>query len=147
MHLEPVVRVRSPSPEDRERCLAVLRGAGLEPGDSLGWLVVREASPDAVNDLLVAGGTLGRAVAREQVGRLLAYLLDHPDLAGRGASLLQLVRRALSEAGLQARWAPRPEAELLAAGAALREHLLATGGAFVPWERFVADWCLARPPA
>jgi len=145
MHLEPVVRVRCPSPEDRLRCGALLEAAGLEPGDSLDWLVVREASPDAVNDLLVAGGALGRAVAREQVGKLLAWLLDHPgDLVGREASLAMIVKKALAEAGLSARWAPRPEAELLLAAAALHEHLMASGGGFVPWERFVRELCVPR---
>jgi hypothetical protein len=145
MPVEPVVRIRCPSPEDASRCRAILTAAGLAPEDSLSWLVVREASPDAVNDLLVAGGALGRTVAREQLGKLLGYLVDRQgDLAGRGPNLAQIVRRALAEAGLAARYAPRGEPELLAAAAGLHEHLLATAGGFVPWERFVRDFCAPR---
>lgn len=147
---EPVVRIRTPSPEDAARCRAILSAAGLAPEESLSWLVVRDASPDAVNDLLVAGGALGRTVAREQVGKLLGYLLDRQgDLAGRGPNLAQIVRRTLAETGLAARYAPRGEAELLAAAAGLHEHLLATAGGFVPWERFVREFCApaSRAPA
>jgi len=142
---EPVVRIRCTAPEDAARCRAILAGAGLSLEESLTFLVVREADPDRVNDLLVAGGAHGRAVAREQVGRLLAWLLDHgADLAGRGPTLLMLVKRALSEAGLSDRYAPRPEPELLTAAAALHEELLATAGGFIPWEAFTAAFCTPR---
>jgi hypothetical protein len=145
MPTEPLVRVRCPTPEDGARCRALLSAAGLSPEESLTWLVVRDASPDAVNDVLVAGGALGRAVAREQVGKLIGYLIDRQgDLAGRGPNLAQIVRRALAETGLADRYAPRDEAALLAAAGALHEHLLATAGGFVSWERFVADFCLLR---
>jgi len=143
--LEPVVRVRSPSPEDAARCRALLEGAGLAPEEQLTWLAVRDADPDRVNDLLVEGGALGRAVVREQVGRIVAYLLDHPrDLAHRGHQLRQLVQRALAEAGLSARYQPREEPALCASAAAELERLLAGGGAKLPWERFVAAFCAAR---
>lgn len=145
MAQEPVVRIRCPSPEDAARCRAVLAGAGLSPEESLAFLVVRGDDPDRVNDLLVRGGALGRTVAREQVGRLLAWLLDHGhELAGRGPTLAQLVRRAVAESGLAERYLPRDEAALLAAAAALHEQLLATAGGFVPWERFTAAFCAPR---
>jgi hypothetical protein len=142
---EPRVRIRCPSPEDAERARRLVRAAGHEPEDRPGGLEVRDADPDAVNDLLVDGGARGRAVAREEVGKLLGWLVDRQgDLAGRGTTLRQLVARALDEAGLADRYLPRSEGELLAAAAALHERLLATGGAFVPWERFVSDLCVER---
>jgi hypothetical protein len=144
MH-EPVVRIRCPSPEDAARARTLLGSAGLAAEEQLTWLAVRDADPDAVNEVLVAGGAAGRAVAREQVGKLLGYLIDRQgDLAGRGTNLHQLVSRGLAEAGLGARYRPRPEPELLAAAAALHEQLLAGGGAFVSWERYVAAFCLSR---
>jgi hypothetical protein len=145
MPVEPLVRIRCPSAEDAARCRAILSAAGLAPEESLSWLVVRDASPDAVNDLLVSGGAQGRSVAREQVGKLLGYLLDRQgDLAGRGPNLAQIVRRALSETGLSGRYAPRAEPELLSAAAELHEYLLASAGGFVPWERFVGAFCVPR---
>jgi hypothetical protein len=142
---EPVVRIRCPSPEDAARCRRALSQAGLAAEESLQWLVVRGADPDAVNEALVAGGALGRTVAREHVGKLVGYLIDRQgDLSGRGANLIQLVRRALAETGLADRYAPRDEPALLAAAAALHEHLMATAGGFVSWERFVGDLCVPR---
>jgi len=142
---EPVVRIRCPSPEDVVRVRAILQAAGLAAEEQLTWLAVRDADPDAVNDLLVAGGAAGRAVAREQVGKLLGYLIDRQgDLSGRGPNLHQLVKRAIGEAGLGSRYAPRPEPELLSAAAALHERLLASGGGFVSWELFVAGFCAPR---
>jgi hypothetical protein len=142
---EPMVRIRCPSPEDAARCRAALAAAGLAPEESLTWLLVRDASPDAVNEILVAGGALGRAVAREQVGKLLGYLIDRQgDLEGRGPNLLQLVRRALLETGLADRYAPRDEAALLQAAAEIHRTLVATAGGFVSWDRFVRDLCVPR---
>jgi hypothetical protein len=139
---EPVVRIRCPSPEDEARCRAVLEKAGLAPESQLTWLAVRDADPDRVNDLLVAGGTLGRVAAREQIGKLVGFVLDHgPALAGRAGSLRANVARVLSAAGLQARWTPRPEEEMGAAGAALHAYLMETRGGFVSWERFTALFC------
>lgn len=142
---EPVVRIRCPTPEDAARCRAILAAAGMAPEDSLTFLAVRDQSPDAVNDLLVAGGALGRAVAREQVGKLIGYLIDRQgDLAGRGANLSQLVRRALAESGLSGRYAPRGEEALLSAAVALHRYLVESAGGFVPWERFARDFCVPR---
>jgi len=143
--LEPVVRIRAPSPEDAARCKALLELAGLAPEEQLGWLAVRDADPDRVNDLLVEGGALGRTTAREQVGRLVAYLLDHQgDLPHRGHQIRQIVQRALGEAGLAARHQPRDERALCEAAAAELERLLAEGGAKLSWERFVAAFCAPR---
>lgn len=143
---EPQVRIRCPTPEDMVRCRALLAAAGHEAEESLTYLVVRAADPDRVNELLVAGGARGRAVAREQVGRMIGWLLDHgADLPGRGPTLQQLVKRALAETGLGARYAPRDEAALLSAAAALHERLLATAGGFVSWEAFAAAFCAPRP--
>lgn len=142
---EPLVRIRCPTPEDAARCRALLERAGLAVEEQLQWLAVRDAAPDRVNDLLVEGGALGRTVAREQVGRLVAFLLDHQgDLDRRGPQLAQIVQRGLSEAGLGARYRPRDEASLRAAAAAELERLLAEGGGRVPWERFAAAFCAPR---
>lgn len=145
---EPLVRIRSPDAGDAARCRAILAGGGLVAEESLTFLVVRDADPDRVNELLVAGGARGRAVAREQVGRTIAWLLDHgAELAARGPTLQQLVKRALAETGLAARYAPRGEAELVAGAAALHEQLLATAGGFVSWEAYVGAFCAPRAGA
>ena len=139
---EPVVRIRCPSPEDEARARTALEGARLKPEASLTWLVVRNADPDAVNEALVAGGAVGRVVAREQMGKLLGWLLDRQgDLAGRETNLRHQVARLLSEAGLAGRYAPRTEAELMAAARGTYEYLVASGAGFVSWERFVALFC------
>lgn len=142
---EPVVRIRCPSPEDAARCRALLVAAGLAPEESLAFLVVRAADPDRVNGLLVAGGAHGRTVAREQVGRAIAWLLDHGrELSGRGPTLRELARRAITETGLSSRYVPREEPALLSAAAALHEQLLATAGGFVPWEQYAAAFFAER---
>ena len=142
MPQEPVVRIRCPSPEDEARCRAILEKAGLAPEAQLTWLAVRDADPDRVNDLLVEGGALGRTVVREQVGKLVGFVVDHgPRLEGRAGSLRASVARAITTAGLSARWAPRPEEELARAGAALHEHLMQTRGGLVSWERFTEMFC------
>ncbi len=139
---EPVVRIRPRSPEDGERCRRILAAAGLEPSQSLTWLVVREADPDAVNEALVAGGALSRVAARERIGRLVGWLLDRRgDLEGREANVRNLVSRVLSEAGLEARYRPRGDAELGPAGRELHAWLVAHGAGFVSWERFLALFC------
>jgi hypothetical protein len=117
---EPVVRIRCPAPEDEARCRALLERAGLAPGSHLTWLAVRDADPDRVNELLVEGGAVGRVAAREQIGKLVGFVIDHgPALDARAASLRATVARVLTTSGLGARWAARPEGEMGAAGAAL----------------------------
>ncbi len=141
---EPVVRIRC-APEDEARCRAALERAGFAAERSLQWLVVRDASQDLVNEALVAGGARPRAAVRVRIGQLLGWLLDKQGkLEGRGANVAALVSRVIEEGGLAARYRPRPEADLLAAAAALHEHLLASGEGFVAWERFVADFCEER---
>ncbi len=143
---EPVVRIRCPSPEDDARCRALLAKAGLVPEAQLTWLVVRDADPDRVNEVLVEGGALGRVAAREQIGKLVGFVIDHGTaLRGRGGSLRATVARVISTAGLGTRWTPRPEAEMEDAGAALHAHLMETRGGFVSWERFTGLFC--RPAA
>ena len=143
--VESVVRIRCASPADAERCRALLSGAGLAPEDSLTWLVVRQANPDAVNALLVEGGALGRVVVREQIGKLVGWLIDRQgDLAGRSRNVKSLVERVVADAGLKDRYAPREEAILLAEAAALHEQLMATGAAMVTWDAFVARFLEPR---
>ena len=139
---EPVVRIRCPAPQDEARCRALLERAGLAPESHLTWLAVRDADPDRVNDLLVQGGALGRVAAREQIGKLIGFVIDHgPALDARAASLRATVARVLTTSGLGARWAARPEGEMGAAGAALHEYLMETRGGFVSWERFTGLFC------
>jgi len=138
----PVVRIRCPTPEDEARCRAILERAGAAPERQLTWLVVRDADPDAVNELLVAGGAAGRVVVREGIGKLIGFLIDHEGrMAGREASLASTIARMLSAGGLDRRFAPRPERELGLAAAELHEYLTATAGGFVPWERFLELFC------
>ena len=140
--IEPVVRIRSPGPEDEARCRSLLVKAGLAPESQLTWLAVRDADPDRVNDLLVEGGAVGRVAAREQIGKLIGFVIDHgPVLDARAGSLRATVARVLSSAGLTERWSPRPEAEMGAAGAAIHEYLMETRGGFVSWERFTGLFC------
>jgi hypothetical protein len=142
MPTEPVVRIRCPGQEEQARAAAVLRRAGLEPQASLTWLVVRDADPDAVNDALAAGGTLARVAAREQIGKLVGWLIDRQgDLAGREVNVRNLCARVLSEAGLASRHGLRDTAELVEGALALYEQLMATGAGFVSWERFLELFC------
>ena len=139
---EPVVRIRCPAPQDEARCRALLERAGLAPESHLTWLAVRDADPDRVNDLLVQGGAVGRVAAREQIGKLIGFVIDHgPALDARAASLRATVDRVLTTSGLGARWAARPEGEMGAAGAALHEYLMETRGGSVSWERFTGLFC------
>lgn len=141
---EPVVRIRC-APEEEARCLAALSRAGLAAERSLGWLVVRDALPDAVNEALAAGGAAPRTVVRVRIGQLVGWLLDREGrLAGRGANLTALVSRVLEEGGLAARYRPRAEAALLAAAAEVHEHLMATGAGLVTWDDFVEAFCEER---
>jgi hypothetical protein len=143
--VEPVVRIRCPTPEDAARARAGLSAAGHAPEEAPGGLAVRDADPDAVNALLVGAGALGRTVAREQVGKLVGYLIDRRgDFAGRGPALEQIVRRALAETGLADRYAARPAAALVPEAERLHEELMDSAGGFVSWERFVGACCLAR---
>jgi hypothetical protein len=141
---EPAVRIRC-APEDEARCRTALGRAGFEAERSLTWLVVRDADPDAVNVALAAGGAHPRVAVRERIGRLVGWVLDHgPDLGGRGATLRTLVSRVLDDGGLAARYAPREEAALLEGARVLHEHLMATGAGLLPWDRFVALFCVER---
>ncbi len=143
---EPVVRIRTTSDEDRARCRQILEGAGLSPDLQLTWLVVREADPDAVNALLVAGGAVGRVVVRERVGALIGWFIDRQGaLAGRARNVRALVDRALSDGGLSQRYrSKRDDAALEAAATALYAKLMAEGAPFYPWARFVEAFCEAR---
>lgn len=144
--LEPVVRIRC-SPEEEARARAALERAGYAPERSLLHLVVRDADPDAVNEALAAGGAAVRVAVRERLGALLGWLLDHGGRTeGHEAALERLVRRVIEDGGLGTRWAPRDEAGLREAAAALHEHLLATGGGPVTWRDFVERCCVARGP-
>jgi hypothetical protein len=143
---EPVVRIRC-GPEEEPRCVAALARAGFQAGRSLTWLVVRDASPDAVNEALAAGGAGPRTAVRARIGQLVGWLIDRQGrLEGKGVNLTALVSRVLDDGGLAARYRPRPEAALLAAAADTYEHLLATGAGFVSWDRFVEFFCEERPP-
>jgi hypothetical protein len=144
---EPLVRIHCAGPEDEVRCRAALERAGLAPEKQLTWLVVRDADPDAVNEALAAGGALGRAVVREEIGKLIGFVLDHGgEVAGRAASLESTVRRVLSAAGLERRHSARTPAELVHSAAELHEYLMATGGGFVSWERFLGLFCRPVEP-
>jgi hypothetical protein len=146
--VESVVRIRCASPADAERCRTLLRGAGLVPEDSLTWLVVRHANPDAVNAVLVEGGALGRVVVREQIGKLVGWLLDRQgDLAGRSRNVKSLVDRVVADAGLKDRYAPRDDGALIAEAGVLYERLMASGAAMVTWEEFVERFLEPRSPA
>lgn len=145
--VESVVRIRCASPADAERCRAVLRDAGLAPEDSLTWLVVRGADPDAVNAALVEGGAHGRVVIRESIGKLVGWLLDRQgDLGGRERNVRSLVERVVSDAGLKDRYAPRDDATLLAQAAAIYEQLMANGAEMVTWREFVERFLVLRSP-
>ncbi len=140
--LEPLVRIRCPSPEDEARCRRLLEAAGLAPESSLTWLVVRDASPDGVNRLLVEGGALGRAVVREQIGKLIGWLIDRQGaLEGRSRNVKSLVERVLTSGGLSQCLAPKPEPALLVAARQLYERIMAEGAPFVAWDEFVGSFC------
>jgi hypothetical protein len=144
--VEPVVRIRCP-PEQEAHCATVLTRAGFAPERSLTWLVVRDASPDAVNAALAEGGAEPRAAVRVRIGQLVGWLLDRQGaLQGRGANVKALVSRVLEEGGLAGRYRPRAEPALLAAAADAYEHLMATGAGFVSWDRFVEAFCEPVPP-
>jgi hypothetical protein len=145
---EPVVRIRTPTPDDGARCRRILESAGLAPETSLTWLVVRDRDPDEVNAILVAGGALGRVAAREAIAKLVGWLIDRQGaLAGRERNVKSLVERVLADAGLAHRYAPKPEPALLVPATALYEHLMAEGAPFLPWERFLEMFCVERPAA
>jgi hypothetical protein len=145
---EPVVRIRC-TPEEEGRVHAALARAGLAAERSLTWLVVRDADPDAVNEALAAGGAEPRVAVRVRIGQLVGWLIDRQgDLTGRAKNVQALVSRVIEEGGLAARHRPKPPDALLAGAAALYEHLMASGAAFVPWERFLALFCdPVNPPA
>jgi hypothetical protein len=141
---EPVVRIRCP-PEEEARCLAALARAGFRGERVLTWVVVREAPPDEVNEALAAGGAGVRVAARERIGQLVGWLLDRAGaLDGKAVNVEALVSRTLDDAGLGARYRPRPGPELLAAARAEYERLLATGASLLAWDEFVERFCVAR---
>lgn len=143
--VEPVVRIRCAGPEDEARCRRALEEKGLVPATSLSWLVVRDAGPDEVNELLVAAGAHGRVVVREKIGQLVGWLIDREgNLAGRERNIRSLVERILGDGGLATRYAPKDDPALAAAAAALYAHLVAETAPFVPWEAFVDAFCAAR---
>jgi hypothetical protein len=145
MRTEPVVRIRCRSPEDAVRSRRILEAAGLAPEESLTWLVVRDAHPDAVNLLLVEGGALGRTIVREDIGKLVGWLIDRQGvLAGRARNVKSLVERTLANAGLAQRYAPRPDDELMASALALYRTLMAEGAPLVTWDRFLELFCVPR---
>jgi hypothetical protein len=141
---EPVVRLRPTGDGDDARCRRALEARGLAAEPSLTWLVVRDASPDDVNDALVEGGARGRVVVRERIGQLVGWLLDRQGaLDGRARNVRSLVERILGDGGLAGRYAPRDDAALLAAAAALYERILAEGAPFLGWDAFVDAFCVA----
>jgi len=142
---ESIVRIRVASPEDDARCRQSLSAAGFSAEASLTWLVVRDADPDEVNAALIAGGALGRVAAREAVAKLVGWLIDRQGaLAGRERNVKALVERVLADSALAQRYAPRPDAALVPAAAALYEDLMARGAPFVPWDRFLELFCVER---
>jgi hypothetical protein len=144
---EPTVRIRC-TPEAEARARAALERAGFAPERSLTWLVVRDASPDAVNDALVLGGADVRVVTRERIGQLVGWLLDRAGrLDGKAVNVQALVRRVLEDGGYAGRYQPRPVAELLGPAAATYEELLATGAAMLTWDAFVERFCVPAPAA
>jgi hypothetical protein len=139
--LEPIVRIRC-APEQEARTRAALARAGIDAERSLTWLVVRDASPDEVNEALAAGGAGTRVAVRERIGQLIGWLLDRQGrLAGRAVNVQALVRRVLEDGGLAARYRARPLDALEPAARELYGELLATGAGFVPWSRFLALFC------
>lgn len=146
--IEPLVRVRCASPEDEARCRRLLGAAGYVPESSLTWVVVRDASPDDVNRLLVSGGALGRVAVREHIGKLIGWLIDRQGaLDDRARNVKSLVERVLAAGGLAQRYAPKDDAALLGAARTLHERLMAEGAPFVSWEEFVALFCDRLPGA
>lgn len=145
---EPVVRIRCPTPEDQARCREALAGAGLSPVSSLTWLVVPDAHPDEVNRVLVSAGALGRVAVRQGIGTLVGWMLDRQgSFDGRARNLKSLVERVLTDGGLASRYAPRPDADLVAAARRVYERLMADGAPAIAWEEFVALFCapVTRP--
>lgn len=141
---EPVVRIRCP-PEEEARCLAALARGGFQGERVLTWVVVRDAPPDAVNEALVVGGAGVRVAARERLGQLVGWLLDRAGkLEGKAVNLEALVSRAIEDAGLVARYRPRPGPELLDAARAEYERLLASGAGLLAWDDFVERFCVPK---
>ncbi len=144
---EPVVRIRCP-PDEEARCLAALSRGGFQGERVLTWVVVRDAPPDAVNEALVSGGAGVRVAARERIGQLVGWLLDRGGaLDGKAVNLEALVSRTLEDAGLAARYRPRPGAELVPAAREEYERLLASGAALLAWDAFVERFCVGKEAA
>ncbi len=136
-----MVRIRC-GPDEEARCRTALARAGFEVERSLTWLVVRDASPDAVNEALAAGGADPRAAVRQRIGQLIGWLLDREGkLEGRAVNVQALVRRVLEEGGLTERYRPKPLDALLAGAAVLSAELVETAAGFVSWDRFVELFC------
>lgn len=133
---------------DEPRTRAALAARGWAAERSLTWLVVRDASPDAVNEALAAGGAHSRVAVRERIGKLVGWVLDREGrLEGRAVNVKALVARVLEDGGLAGRYAPRDEAALLAGAGALHERLMATGAALLAWDEFLDLFCAPRTPA
>jgi hypothetical protein len=145
---EPIVRIRCRTPEEEARCRTILETAGFQPEMSLTWLVVRDAHPDIVNEVLVKGGAFARVAAREQIARLVAYLIDRQGkLDDRAMNIKNLAGRVLEEAGLTQRYTLRTDAEMVASAKDLYERLMATAAGFIPWEDFIQLFCVAQDGA
>ncbi|HTT72243.1 MAG TPA: hypothetical protein VMG32_13550 [Anaeromyxobacteraceae bacterium] len=143
--VEALVRIRCASPGDEARCRRLLEAAGMGPEAVLTRLVVRGADPDQVNRLLVAGGAQGRVVVREQLGKVIGWLIDRQGaLEGRARNVKSLVERVLAEGGLAGRYAPKGDPDLLEAARALHERLMAGRAPFVAWDEFVGLFCDER---
>ena len=136
-----MVRIRC-GPDDEARCRGALARAGFEAERSLTWLVVRGASPDAVNEALAAGGAESRVAVRQRIGQLIGWLLDREGrIEGRAVNVQALVRRVLEEGGLAERYRAKSLDALLAGAAALHGQLVETSAGFVAWDRFVELFC------
>ncbi len=141
------MRIRCAGPEDAERCRRALASAGLTLETSLTALVVRDADPDQVNGVLVAGGALGRVAVREAIGKLIGWLIDRQgSLEGRARNVKALVERVLADGGLKDRYAPRADDELLASARDLYERLMAEGAPFLAWPEFLDRFVVRRAP-
>ncbi len=147
MATEPVVRIRCAGPDDEARIRRALVAAGLTPETSLTRLLVRDADPDEVHRLLVAAGAVGRVALRESVGKLIGWLVDRQGaLDGRARTVKAQLERALADAGLAARYAPRDDEALLASAHRLYARLVAEGAPFVSWEEFRELFLVGRAP-
>lgn len=142
---EPLVRIRCPTADDEAHCRRLLEAAAYAPESSLTWLVVRDAHPDEVNRLLVAGGATGRVAVREQIGKLIGWLIDRQGaLEDRSRNVKSLVERVLAAGGLTQRYLPKADPALVASAQRLYERLMGEGAPFVSWDDFLSLFCDPR---